>query len=61
MAAEDDALVASGLRNLLQELGVRMHTFPNVEEALVSAFIVDYSLGGKRNGLEVLQVVQQTR
>lgn len=68
VVVEDDALVASGLRSLLQELGARVQYFPNAEEALADEacaaadfYLSDYSLGGQRNGLEFLQAVQQTR
>ena len=68
VVVEDDALVADGLRSLLQALGVRVQYFPNAEEALAHEacaaadfYISDYSLGGQRNGLEFLQAVQQTR
>ena len=68
VVVEDDALVADGLRNLLQELGAHVQYFPNAEAALAHEacatadfFITDYSLGGQRNGLEFLQAVQQTR
>jgi PAS domain S-box-containing protein len=62
---EDDALVADGLLNLLQGLGATVRHFHNAEEALKHAdianadyFIVDYSLGGKRSGLQFLEQIQ---
>lgn len=68
VVVEDDALVADGLRHLLQALEVQVQYFPNAEEALADEacasadlYISDYSLGGQRNGLEFLQAVQQTR
>jgi PAS domain S-box-containing protein len=68
VVVEDDALVASGLRNLLQDLGVDCRFFSNAEDALSDEWvgqadfiIADYALGGERSGLDFLHAVQARR
>ena len=68
VVVEDDALVASGLINLLQGLGAEVLHFYSAEDTLRHAdigsadyFIVDYSLSGKLSGLDLLRHLQQGR
>jgi len=66
VVVEDDLLVASGMITLLQGLGAEVRHFINAEEALkvgdiadADYFIVDYALGGKLSGFELLETLQQ--
>ena len=66
VVVEDDILVANGLVSLLQGLGAEVRYFHNAEEALRQAdiasadfFIAGYSLGGKLNGFQFLEALQQ--
>jgi PAS domain S-box-containing protein len=68
VVVEDDALVASGLINLLQGLGAEVLHYYSAEDTLRHAdigsadyFIVDYSLSGKLSGLDLLSHLQQGR
>ncbi len=65
---EDDALVATGLLNLLQGLGADALHFPAAEDALHHAdianadfHIVDFSLSGNLTGIDFLQALQRRR
>ncbi len=65
---EDDALVTSGLLNLLQELEAEVQHFPAAEHALrhtdihnADFFIVDFALSGEISGIDFLKTVQQGR
>lgn len=66
VVVEDDALVATGLINLLQGLGAEVLHFYSAEDTLrhsdignADFFIVDYSLSGKLSGLDLLRILQQ--
>lgn len=65
---EDDALVASGLADLLQGLGAEAMIYSDAESALqqhstreADYCIVDYALNGKLNGIDFLNALQQGR
>lgn len=65
VVVEDDALVAAGMVNMLHEQGAKVRHFHNAEEALqhddiadADYFIVDYALGGKLNGFQLLEALQ---
>jgi PAS domain S-box-containing protein len=63
---EDDALVANALSHSIAAMGGWVECFQNAEEALRQpgiadgdCLIVDFMLGGERNGLQLLDQLQQ--
>lgn len=66
VVAEDDELVAQAMRNLLENMGGQVKCFSTAEDVLLDAnikntdyFIVDYMLGGKLDGMQLLSQLQQ--
>ncbi len=63
---EDDALVAQGMRDLLEGMGSRVILYTNAENALfghdvndADYFIVDYMLEGQMNGVQFLRLMRE--
>ena len=66
VVVEDDVLVAEAMIDLLESLGGKAICFHSAEDALGGAnieyadyYIVDFMLGGKHNGIQLLNMLRQ--